>query len=61
MENEWILAIEELEDENKELKKYKQMWEALKRHTSDGSDAYWSKDGLIKFEEIWFPKEEVNG
>ena len=44
MENEWTRKIEQLEEENTELKKYKAMWEEVFETTHDGGHEFEDKD-----------------
>ena len=64
VKNGWTEKVEELEKENTELKKYKQMWEESKKDIARASVENWkvsAKRFLLemgKLEQKYFPKEE---
>jgi len=61
MENDWTRKLEQLEAENKELKRYQQMWEEICKHYALME---FDKEGYEKgiknhmeLEQKYFPKE----
>ena len=66
MENEWTRKIEQLEVENKELNKYRQMWEELyteygmcpiRKNDDEGYMSNILYKILEELEKKYFPKE----